>query len=82
MNRRALGHFDEYKEQHFESFWGQKGDTLIENAPTEFFVGKTDKDLETLVKMGEIVEGDYWYFRQVFGRGRHAVVIEKHCLVR
>ena len=82
MERRALGHFDEYKQQHFESFWGQKGDAPVKNAPVEFFVGETDKDLEMLVRMEEIVKGDYWYFRQVFGRGRRAVVIEKHCLVR
>ena len=80
MERRALGQFDDFKQQQFEQFWGQKGDVSIEKSPTELVI-KTNDDLELLVEMGKIVEGDYWYFRQTFGRGLRAVIVEKHCRV-
>ena len=84
MESRALGHFDTYKADYFEDYWGQKGDAPAENAPATFYIGKEDETLEDLVRAEKICVGDHWCFAQVFGReeGEKGFVVEKNCLVR
>ena len=76
MEERAQGKFDNFKEEQFEDFWGQK---------TEFNKNGNNKALgygtsasvkiEKLIKHGVFQVGDLWKFRRVFEEEN--IVVEK-----
>ena len=73
MEERAQGAFDDYKERHFEEYWGQKGAVEAEVSATEL----AKVSLEDLVRAGKVVRGDVWSYSRAFGRGKKGVLVEK-----
>lgn len=78
MERRARGDFDAWKEKEVESFWGQK-----QKLSYDVLAGESSKvKLETLVAAGCWEVGDVWLYTRTFGKGKHAVVVEKEATVQ
>lgn len=77
MERRARGDFDAWKEKEVESFWGQK-----QKLSYDVLAGESSKvKLETLVAAGCWEVGDVWLYTRTFGKGKHAVVVEKEATI-
>jgi len=77
MEERAAGDFDEFKEQQYEAFWGQK-----QELPQHVLTGDASRvRLEELVHAGVFKVGDVWSYTRAFGR-RKAALIEKEVTVR
>ena len=74
MEERAAGNYDEFKEQQYEAFWGQK-----QEVPPH--VDASRVRLEELVHAGVFKVGDVWSYSRAFGR-RKATLIEKDVTVR
>lgn len=81
--QRALGMFDDFKEQEFEAFWGQK-----QKLDRSLVAGESSKiKLETLVRAGVIKVGDVWKYSRIIKKEKHGVeggeevFIEKECKV-
>ena len=77
MEDRARGEFDEYKENKFEEFWGQKQKTNHDALAGE----STKIKFDLLIKNEIFKVGDYFSYSRVFGRGKTGVLIEKDCKV-
>lgn len=68
MEERAAGHFDKYKEDQFEAFWGQKQKLSHEDR-----AGDSAKiKLSELVEAGRIKLGDDLSFRRNFDKKRES----------
>lgn len=75
---RAAGHFDKFKQDEFEEFWGQKQ--------------KMDYNMRAgasaALKIADLIagklfkEGDFWVYSKVFGRGTERTEVVKDCKVR
>ncbi|OJD36406.1 dynein heavy chain-like protein [Diplodia corticola] len=77
MERRARGEFDGWKEKEVEAFWGQK-----QKLSYDVLAGESSKvKLETLIAAGCWEVGDVWVYTRGFGRGKHAVKIEKEATI-
>ena len=72
MEERARGDFDEYKDNQFEEFWGQK-----QKKPRDLAGESSNIKLEDLTKHGIIREGDIFSYSRVIGRGKGRVLVEK-----
>lgn len=80
MQERAEGAFDNFKEQEFEEFWGQK-----QKLDKSLAAGESSQiKLDTLIENGLVREGDIWKLSRGFGspgaRGRK-VLVEKEAKV-
>lgn len=74
---RAAGHFDRYKEDEFEEFWGQK-----QKMPWNMRAGESAAlKLADLVAAKVFREGDYWIFSKVHTRGTERIEVVKDCKV-
>ncbi|EEP78687.1 predicted protein [Uncinocarpus reesii 1704] len=77
VKERAEGKFDNWKEEQFEQFWGQK-----QKIDWGLIAGESSKiKLETLVKNQLVQVGDVWKFTRVFGRGDDKILVEKEVMV-
>ncbi|KAI5293043.1 hypothetical protein KEM52_005864 [Ascosphaera acerosa] len=80
--QRALGLFDDFKEQQFEEFWGQK-----QKLDRSLVAGESSKiRLDVLVRAGVVKVGDVWKYarfikREKHGRDAEEVFLEKECIV-
>lgn len=76
MEERARGDFDQFKEDQFEEFWGQK-----QRHHSEWRAGDASK-----VRFGDLVQtglfrvGDEFFYRRTFGR-KNSWMIEKEIKV-
>lgn len=81
MEERAAGEFDNYKEEHFEEWWGQK-QKLSHDVRAG---GSTTMKLDVLIKAGLFRVADVWSFARGFGRSKGKegrVHVEKDVTVR
>ncbi|KAJ9314973.1 hypothetical protein DTO271D3_4712 [Paecilomyces variotii] len=70
MEERAKGEFDNFKEQEFEEFWGQK-----QKLDYRALAGESSSvKLDSLVAHGIIQRGDVWKFTRVFGKTEKTMV--------
>lgn len=77
MEERAKGEFDDFKEQEFEEFWGQK-----QKLDYRALAGESSSvKLDSLVAHGIIQRGDVWKFTRVFGK-TEKIMVEKEAKVR
>jgi hypothetical protein len=77
MEERAAGAFDDYKEQHYEEFWGQK-----QKVDHRAIAGESAKvKLEDLIAAGLFCVGDTWAYCRVIRRKHDSALIEKDCTV-
>lgn len=81
VQERAEGAFDDFKEQEFEEFWGQK-----QKLDKSLVAGESSQvKLGTLIENGLVREGDIWKLSRGFGgsapRGRK-ILVEKEAKVR
>lgn len=77
MEMRAAGEFDDFKEQEYEAFWGQK-----QELPQRVLAGDASRvRLEEMVNAGVFKVGDVWSYSRAFGR-RKATLVEKEVTVR
>ena len=77
MEERARGDFDDWKEQEFEEFWGQK-----QKVDWSVLSGESAKvKLQTMVQEGLFKVGDVFAYAQVFGKGKDRVLVDKDCEV-
>jgi len=73
MEERARGNFDQWKEEQFEEFWGQK-----QKVDPKALAGQS-----STVKLHRLIEadlckiGDLWSYSRVFGQGKKKVLVEK-----
>lgn len=73
MEERAQGKFDQWKEEQFEEFWGQK-----QKVDSKALAGQS-----STVKLNRLIEadlckvGDRWSYSRVFGQGKKKVLVEK-----
>ncbi|MCJ1445388.1 MAG: hypothetical protein MMC23_005893 [Stictis urceolatum] len=74
MAERAAGEFDEWKEEQFEEYWGQK--TKLN--PREFSNEMARVTLEEMIAASTFEVGDVWSYSRPFGRGKAAFLVEKH----
>lgn len=73
VHERAQGKFDDFKEQEFEQFWGQK-----QKINHGLIAGESSKvKLETLIAHDVVRVGDVWKYCRVFGAKKAQVVVEK-----
>ncbi|PCH05173.1 Hypothetical protein PENO1_023930 [Penicillium occitanis (nom. inval.)] len=73
VQERAQGKFDDFKEQEFEQFWGQK-----QKINHGLIAGESSKvKLETLIAHDVVRVGDVWKYCRVFGGKKVQVVVEK-----
>ena len=72
MEERARGDFDEYKDNQFEEFWGQR-----QKKPRDLAGESSNIKLEDLINHGTIREGDIFSYTRVIGRGKNRVLVEK-----
>lgn len=77
MRDRANGVFDSWKEKNMEQFWGQKQKIDWKASAGE----SSAHDLPTLVKAGMFQVGDIFKLHRGYGRGKHAVAVEKEATV-
>ena len=78
MEERAAGYFDDFKEQEFEEFWGQKQKvSRLELAGEARKVRFRDLIANNLFK-----EGDVWSFSKRHGKGKSSFLVEKDITVR
>lgn len=76
MEMRAAGEFDDFKEQEYEAFWGQK-----QELPQRVLAGDASRvRLEEMVNAGVFKVGDVWSYSRAFGR-RKATLVEKEVTV-
>lgn len=74
---RAAGHFDKYKDDEFEEFWGQK-----QKRPPSMLAGESATlKLPDLVAANLFKKGDYWVFCKVFVRETDRIEVVKDCKV-
>lgn len=79
MEERAAGAFDKFKEEEFESFWGQKQKIDRQMRAGESFVLK----LADLIAAKLFKVGDIWVYSRVYGRGKQERIhVIKDCRVR
>ena len=77
MEERAAGKYDNFKEDEFEAFWGQK----------QKFDSKMLAGQSAVVKLNDLISsdlfrtGDFWTYCRVFGRGNNRVEVVKDCEV-
>ncbi|KAL8830728.1 MAG: hypothetical protein Q9170_005609 [Blastenia crenularia] len=77
MEERAAGKFDDFKEQEFEEYWGQK-----QKVAHNVLAGHASKvRLQELLKEEVFKVGDVWSFNHTFGRGEDAIRVEKECKI-
>ncbi|RAO65011.1 uncharacterized protein BHQ10_001023 [Talaromyces amestolkiae] len=73
VQERAQGKFDDYKEQEFEQFWGQK-----QKINHGLIAGESSKvKLETLIAHDVVRVGDVWKYCRVFGGKKAQILVEK-----
>lgn len=73
---RAEGKFDDWKEQQFEEFWGQK-----QKVDPKALAGQSSTvKLNRLVEAGLFKEGDIFSYSRIFGQKKKTLV-EKDCKV-
>lgn len=73
VQERAQGKFDDFKEQEFEQFWGQK-----QKINHGLIAGESSKvKLETLIAHDVVRVGDVWKYCRVFGGKKAQVLVEK-----
>ena len=73
MEQRANGDFDEWKDQEFEEFWGQK-----QKLDSKAKAGQSGTiKLNRLVEAGLFKEGDIFSYMRTFGRGKGKITVEK-----
>ncbi|GAD91526.1 hypothetical protein NFIA_050670 [Paecilomyces variotii No. 5] len=76
MEERARGDFDDFKEQEFEEFWGQK-----QKLDHRVVAGESSSvKLKTLIEHGIIQKGDVWKYTRVVGK-TVKITIEKEAKV-
>ena len=78
MEERARGEFDEYKENKFEAFWGQKQKLSHDALAGE----STALKLDVMIENGLFRVGDDLVFTRAIGRKDQRILIEKECKVR
>ena len=77
MEEREAGVFDNWKEEQFEEFWGQK-----QKLSSDVVAGAMSKlKLEEMIKNGVFKVGDAFSFGRVFGKGPGRVLVEKEVIV-
>lgn len=73
MEERAQGNFDQWKEEQFEEFWGQK-----QKVDSKALAGQSSTvKLNRLIEAGLCKVGDSWSYSRVFGQGKKKVLVEK-----
>lgn len=79
MEERSRGDFDDFKEQEFEEFWGQK-----QKLDYRALAGESSSvKLKTLIEHGIIQNGDVWKFTRAFQVGKtEKILVEKEAKVR
>jgi Asx homology domain len=71
MEERAQGKFDQFKEEQYEEFWGQK-----QRLALNVLAGESSRvKLATLVENEIVKKGDVWKYCRIFGKNREQ---EKH----
>ncbi|KAL1863731.1 hypothetical protein Plec18167_000827 [Paecilomyces lecythidis] len=78
MEERSRGDFDDFKEQEFEEFWGQK-----QKLDYRALAGESSSvKLKTLIEHGIIQNGDVWKFTRAFQVGKtEKILVEKEAKV-
>lgn len=74
---RAAGHFDKYKEDEFEQFWGQKQKMAWNMRAGEYAALK----ITDLIAANLFRKGDYWLYSRVRVCGTDRVEVVKDCKV-
>ena len=75
---RAEGKFDQWKEEQFEEFWGQK-----QKVDPKALAGQSSTvKLNRLVEAGLFQAGDVFSYSRIFGQGKNRTLVEKDCKVR
>lgn len=74
---RAAGMFDEWKEDQFEEYWGQK----TKLTPKEFTAEVAKLQLGDMIAARVFAISDVWSYARPFGRGKQAYLVEKEVKV-
>lgn len=79
MEARARGDYDKWKDEQYESFWGQK-----QKLQSRVYAqGSSRMTMVTLVSRGILLAGDVWcYSRTILRPGQPSILMEKEVTVR
>lgn len=77
MEERVSGKYDQFKEDQFEEFWGQK-----QKLSYDVETGDSNQvKLETLVENGVVRVGDIWKYSRIYVKDGVRILLEKEVKV-